>query len=222
MKYVYRLSKPDGDDEIATITVEEAAITITRKRETSTSKGKPTRIPRKLCTGESVHHEHRVQQLKLEHEGFTFETSNSLGGDIPMDGSFLYVVIRKEHFADVIEHVTGAPLPPGVTFSFASDVLSIRDDRSSMKVNKAADVATSVLNMGGGLSALALVLCQHGWADLTHETQPGPAGSVRVDAQRIFRTARHLPPEFTDYMTDHGVTNPGVLQATDVKRAILF
>jgi hypothetical protein len=221
MKYIYRLHKDDGEDEIATITVESEAITVTRKKETSTSKGKPTRTPRKLCAGESVQQEARVQQLKLEHEGFVYE-STSNEGDVVPDEPLLYVVIRQEHFADVIEFVTGSQLPPGVSYKYVNDVLLVRDDVDMIKVQRSAPTSSAVVKLSGGIAALALVLCHRGWAELTHETQPGPTGSERVDPKRLFRAARRLPAEFSDYMTELGVTIPGVLQATDVPRAVLF
>ncbi len=222
MKRHYRLEHPEGLHEVATITVEAEAVTVTRRVESTRSKGQPVRIPTKMCQGGSVELEARVQQLKLQAAGFTFVREEDAD---PNQGksNFLYVVVRRTFIGEAIDYVTGAELPPGVQVGpYVNGQVVVSDVQgNSFRLDTARDF-TAVLATDAPLSALAMLLLNRGIAELVHETDPTPAGSQFVGNRELFKLAQALPDDLRSFVAEAGITHPGTIVSVEVSAAVLL
>lgn len=221
MKRHFRLVHPGGLDEVATISTEPEAVTVTRRVESTRSKGRPVRIPIKLCQGGSVELEARVQQQKLVGEGFTFDRDD----ETVLDGreSYLYLVVHRQHSGDVIDHVTGSTMPPGIQVgSYAAGRVDVSDSRGTRIALDVTRDASAVSASDSPLAALALIWCHEGWAELALEVYPTPGGTKAVDHRQLYELAQALPEELRDFVLESGVARPGLIGSGAVAEAVLL
>lgn len=224
MKRFYRreLSSTGGIDEEATISIESDAVTVAVRDITSRSKGKPVRIPLKLCKGESPELEARAQAMKLQAEGFTFTRDDGAVSSTD-NQAMLYVIVRKGDIPAVIDYVTGYELPPGVAVNrLPGGGVRVRDQSSQELLLVAGQDSSSILLMNSPIVAVAMLLCHEGLAVLAHETAPGPAGTRAVEPSALYGLAQTIDKGLNEFLKAKGITPPGVVNTQAVTRAILL
>lgn len=207
--------------EEATVTQETAAVTVTRRDIGSRSKGRPVRIPLKLCQGESVEQEARRQEFKLQTEGFVFDRQE---GDQPAPGAgpFLYVAIGKDQMPEAMDWATGANMPEGVFVSPLPDGVALRDERRSEIVLSTSRDANAVVPSDSPLAAAAYVLAARNLATVVYEKTSGPNDTELLTPWVRLSLAKSLPASAQAYLDEAGLCSPGVVKTSSLAPAVLL
>jgi len=224
MKRFYKrdLSSSGGIDEEASISIESDAVTVAIRNTATRSKGKPIRIPLKLCKGESPELEARAQAMKLQAEGFIYTRDNGAVSSTD-NQAMLYVIVRKGSIPDAIEYVTGYELPPGVAVNrLPGGGVRVRDPSSQELLLVDGQDSSSVVLMNSPLVAVAMLLCKEGLAEIAHETAPGPAGTRTVEPSALYGLAQTIDKGLNEFLMDKGIMPPGVVNTQSVTRAVLM
>lgn len=215
MKRFYKHVGDNGVVTIATISIEAESVTITRKESGSRSKGKPTRVPVKLCRDGSTEQEARLRGAALMEEGFAFDREEATGSQFAMVGSQYYWRLNKAEARQLIELLCDSHDVPGLSARRSThDMVLVDAEQRELKISAIQGVKT-LLMPGTPFLAVAFVAASKGIGSLVKDVD-GTAAQA-VGARDVYIESLSMGTELQQYMADAGVSAPGVIRPTCVQ-----
>lgn len=221
MKSMFKRSTPDGT-LVATVTVDIDSVTVTKKEDGSRSIGRPLRIPTKHCRDSSPVAEGEAQCQILLEDGF--ELSGTDGADSSgARGKVLYLSIAAKSVPMAIECVTAGEVPSGITLhTRPGGVVRVCDTANQVLTLDPVRDSAAVVQVKSALAAVALLLCQRGYASLVHESVQGQPNGREVTSADLHIIASSLDANLFQYLEGQGIHPAGVVQTASVTSAVLL
>ena len=220
MKRFYKHVGENGVVTIATISIEAESVTITRKEQGSRSKGKPIRVPVKLCRDGSTEQEARLRGAALMEEGFSFDREEATGSQFAMVGHQFYWRLDKVEARQLMELLGDFGEVPGLTARRSThDLVLVNDEYQELKVSAVHGV-TTLLDPGTPFLAVAFVAASKGIGSLSKDVE-GTA-TLAVTARDVYAESLSMTPELRQYLEGAGVSAPGVIRPTCVQHEAIL
>ena len=221
MKRHFKHVSESGEVTLATVSIEEESVTVTRKAQGSRTKGKPIRIPRKLCREGDPAVEGRVRGLALLGEGFVFEREED-GKDLfsSPQGSYYYT-LSKDRVRQLIDDLVQLGEPPGLTARRGTHELIFMDqDYREFQLHAGQGVSALVM-ANSPLSLIPIAALALGYGELVFSIDG--TSTTAIEARELFAKTYSMPSAHRQYLEQAGVTVPGVAKAApDQMRAVLI
>jgi len=213
MKRYYERVGVGGEKVIAVISIEEDSVTVTRRTDGSRSKGKPIRVPRKLCTSENPVQEGNIRGLSLLDEGFTFVREEQPDVAQGTGETVLYLTVEQADVPAAMEALESLGNPPEIDVHRSSHELLMSDVNHCKVHLRTGHRLVALLPAGTPVSAVAIALVSKGFGRMA--VAPGGTHPEMAGGNELYRLMSPMSEAQKQYVMAAGVCPPGFVAPSE-------